>query len=735
MKRLISLSAIILFAVWQLMAFEKITIADIASGKFAATMISEIRPVPNTDQYACVSNDQTRIDLYSFKTGKQVQTLFDVNNTQGESIKKVEGYIMSPDGSKLLIQTGTKKIYRRSFTAEYYIYTIRSRKLERLSVNGPQQSPVWSPDGHKIAFVRANNIYLVKLLYDNAESQVTKDGKLNEIINGIPDWVNEEELSTSSSMVFNADGTMICWIKYDERAVKEYSLQLFKGSHPTHKEFDNYPGFYSYKYPKAGEVNAQVSAWAYDIQSHKTTRLQVPLDKDGYMPRIKATSVPNKILVFTLNRLQDNLTLYSVNPRTTLSQLLINEKADKYVKEESIEGVIVAQNSIILPSDRDGFMHLFEYSMNGTLKRKIGDGKFDITKVYGYDEKTGDIYYQAAALNSHDRQVYVAHKNGKVERITRQEGWNDAIFSGNFQFFVNTWSDYNTPYRYAILTNYGKEIVGLESNESLKKTIFEYGFSKREPFSFTSKEGITLDGWMVKPLDFDKNRRYPVVLFQYSGPGSQQVKNSWSAGSMGQGGAFDSFLAQQGFIVVCVDGRGTGGRGSEFEKCTYLRLGLLEAKDQIETAQWLSTLPYVNASSIGIWGWSFGGFNTLMSMSDGSALFKAGVAIAAPTNWKFYDTIYTERYMRTPKENPKGYENNPIQRAGKLSGALLLCHGVADDNVHPQNAFEYAEALVQADKDFREIYYTNRNHSIYGGNTRNHLLRQISSFFIEQLKK
>ncbi len=735
MKRLISLSAIILFAVCQLMAFQKLTIADITSGKFAAAMISEIRPVPNTDQYACVSDDQTRIDLYSFKTGKQVQTLFDVNNTQGESIKKVEGYILSPDGSKLLIQTGTKKIYRRSFTAEYYIYTIRSRKLERLSVNGPQQSPVWSPDGHKIAFVRANNIYLVKLLYDNAESQVTKDGKLNEIINGIPDWVNEEELSTSSSMVFNADGTMICWIKYDERAVKEYSLQLFKGSHPTHKEFDNYPGFYSYKYPKAGEVNAQVSAWAYDIQSHKTTRLQVPLDKDGYMPRIKATSEPNKILVFTLNRLQDNLTLYSVNPRTTLSQLLINEKADKYVKEESIEGVIVAQNSIILPSDRDGFMHLFEYSMNGTLKRKIGDGKFDITKVYGYDEKTGDIYYQAAALNSHDRQVYVAHKNGKVERITRQEGWNDAIFSGNFQFFVNTWSDYNTPYRYAILTNYGKEIVGLESNESLKKTIFEYGFSKREPFSFTSKEGITLDGWMVKPLDFDKNRRYPVVLFQYSGPGSQQVKNSWSAGSMGQGGAFDSFLAQQGFIVVCVDGRGTGGRGSEFEKCTYLRLGLLEAKDQIETAQWLSTLPYVNASSIGIWGWSFGGFNTLMSMSDGSALFKAGVAIAAPTNWKFYDTIYTERYMRTPKENPKGYEDNPIQRADKLSGALLLCHGVADDNVHPQNTFEYAEALVQADKDFREIYYTNRNHSIYGGNTRNHLLRQISNFFIEQLKK
>ena len=717
------------------MAIEKLTIADITSGKFAAKGISDIRPVSGTDLYTCISDDNSKIEAYSFKTGKKSSVLLDLQNTQGESIKEIDGYIPSPDGTRLLIQTKTKRIYRRSFTAEYYIYTIKTRKLERLSVNGPQQTPVWSPDGHQVAFVRSNNIYLVKLLYDNAETQVTKDGKFNEIINGIPDWVNEEEFSTNSSLVFNADGTMLCWLKYDERNVKEYSLQLFEGSHPTLRRYGTYPGFYTYKYPKAGEQNAKVSAWAYDIQSHKINQLQVPLDEDGYMPRIKATVNPNQIVVFTMNRHQDVLNLYSVNPRTTLSQLLIKEASDKYVKEEAMEGILIGKQSILLPSDRDGYMHLYEYSLNGSLKRKIGDGEYDITEVYGFDEKSGDVYFQAATLNSHDRQIYVAHKNGKMERLTAKEGWNEAIFSGDFQFFINTWSDYNTPYRYSILSKSGKEIVVLEDNAALASLVGEYGFVKREAFSFVTKNGTQLDGWMVKPLDFDASKEYPVILHQYSGPGSQQVKNSWSAGSMGQGGAFDSYLAQQGFIVVSVDGRGTGGRGAEFEKCTYLNLGVLEAEDQVETALWLGKQSYVDASAIGIWGWSFGGFNTLMSMSTGDAVFKAGVAIAPPTNWKFYDTVYTERYMRTPKENPEGYGENPIRRAEKLSGALLLCHGMADDNVHPQNSFEYAEALVQADKDFKEIYYTNRNHSIYGGNTRNHLLRQVSNFFITHLKK
>lgn len=374
------------------------------------------------------------------------------------------------------------------------------------------------------------------------------------------------------------------------------------------------------------------------------------------------------------------------------------------------------------------------YNMNGQLLRTIGNGKYDITAFYGYDEKTGDVYYQAAALNPHDRQIFVSHRNGKEERLTLQEGWNEALFSGDYQYFINTWSDYDHPYVYTVRDRKGKVLSTRIDNRALLAKTAKYGWTPKEKFSFTTSEGVTLDGWMVKPANFNPSHRYPVILFQYSGPGSQQVVNAWKAGSMGQGGAFDYYLAQLGFIVVCVDGRGTGGRGAAFEKVVYQRLGDLESKDQVETALWLGKQSYVDKDRIGIWGWSFGGFNTLMSMSEGRGVFKAGVAVAPPTDWRFYDTIYTERYMRTPKENPDGYALNPIGRASQLQGALLICHGLADDNVHPQHTFEYADALVQADKDFREIYYTNRNHSIYGGNTRHHLMRQIAQFFQHELK-
>ena len=716
-------------------AYEKMTLKDITDGQFAAQQIGGINPIKGTDLYAQLSQDNKQILQYSFKTGKQTAILFDVNNTQGEHIDKFDGYIMSPDGRHILIATKRQNVYRRSYKAVFYIYTVQSRKLERLSDGGPQQAPVWSPDGNQVAFVRDNNIFLVKLLYGNSESQVTKDGKINEVINGIPDWVNEEEFGFNSALVFTADGSMLCWIKYDESKVKQYSLQLFKGRSPELTENAIYPGTYSYKYPKAGEENSRVSAWSYDIKSHRIQQLNIPLATDGYMPRIVSTVDPDKIVIYTMNRHQDVLNLYSVNPRSTISHLLIKESVPKYVKEEAMANIRLTKDFILFPSDRDGYMHLYLYNSNGTLKRKIGDGNFDITNVYGIDESTGDVYYQAASLSAHDRQVYVSHANGKSERLTHQEGWNSAIFSGDFQYFINIWSDYNTPYVYTTCRNNGKIIATNVDNHDLKSKIQRYGWTKRETFSFTTSDGVMLDGWMVKPANFDTSKKYPVIMYQYSGPGSQQVVNSWSAGAMGQGGAFDQYLAQQGFIVVCVDGRGTGGRGADFEKSTYLRLGDLESKDQVETASYLATLPYVDKDNIGIWGWSFGGFNTLMSMSNGKPIFKAGVAVAPPTDWRFYDTVYTERYMRTPKENSDGYNDNPIQRADKLHGALLICHGMADDNVHPQNSFEYAEALVQSDKDFKEIYYTNRNHSIFGGNTRNHLLRQITEWFITHLKK
>ncbi len=734
MRKIIVFLAALFMVYSDLQAAERMDLKAIAKGEFAAKTITGITPIEGTDRYARISSDGKQIVEYSFKTGKQTGVLFDVDNTMGEKITSFDGYTMSPDGKKMLIQTETKPIYRRSFRAVFYIYTISSRKLQRLSDGGPQQVPVWSPDGNQIAFVRDNNIYLVKLLYDNAESQVTKDGRKNEVINGVPDWVNEEEFGFNKALCFNADGTMICWLRYDESKVKTYSLQLFKGEKPARKEFAEYPGLYSYKYPKAGTDNSVVTAWSYDIKSHKANRLQVPLAEDGYMPRIKPTANAEKIIVYTMNRHQSELNLYSVNPRSTVAQLLVQEKNAKYVKEEAVEGIIIGKNSFLLPSDRSGYMNIYLYNMNGQLMRQIGNGTFDITAVYGYDEENGDVYYQAASINAHDRQVFVAHKNGKTDRLSDQEGWNTAVISGDYRYLINTWSDYNTPYLYTIRDNKGKILsIQLDNNE-LKNKISHFGWTKKETFTFTTSEGVKLDGWMIKPTDFNAAKKYPVIMYQYSGPASQQVVNSWRVGSMGQGGAFDYYLAQQGFIVVCVDGRGTGGRGSEFEKCTYLRLGDLESKDQVEAALWLGKQSFVDKNRIGIWGWSFGGFNTLMSMSEGRAVFKAGVAVAPPTNWKYYDTVYTERYMRTPKENPDGYALNPIERAGKLQGALLICHGSADDNVQPQNTFEYAEALVQADKDFKENYYTNRNHGISGGNTRNHLMRQIANFFIKELK-
>lgn len=734
MNKLFAICMSMLLSTSTLTASEPLSLKQVASSEFAGERVSGINPLKGTDQYARISADGKRIEQYSFKTGKLTDVLFDADKTQGEHIDAFDGYIMSPDDTHMLISTKRQSVYRRSYKAVFYIYTIKSRKLEKLSDSGPQQCPVWSPDGQQIAFVRDNNIFLVKLLYDNSESQITKDGKFNEVINGIPDWVNEEEFEFNKALTFNVDGTMLCWIKYNEKAVKEYSLQLYKGSHPEHNDYAVYPGYYSYKYPKAGQDNSKVTAWSYDIKSHRTQQLQIPLDADGYMPRILPTPDANKILIYTMNRHQDVLNLYTVNPRSTVAHLLLKESVGKYVKENAMANIKMSSNYLIVPSDRDGFLHLYVYNHNGQLLRKVAPGNYDITEVYGMDETTGDIYYQAAALNPHDRQIFVIHKNGKTERLTSQEGWNTAVFSGDYRYFINAWSDYNTPFVYTTRSNNGAVIFTNVDNKALKDKTVQYGWVKKEPFSFTTSEGVKLDGWMMKPANFDPTKKYPIIMFQYSGPGSQQVVNSWNAGSMGQGGAFDEYLTQQGFIVACVDGRGTGGRGADFEKCTYLKLGNLEAKDQVETALYLSSLSFVDKDNIGIWGWSYGGFCTLMSMSEGRPIFKAGVAVAPPTSYRYYDTVYTERYMRTPQENPTGYDDCPISRASKLSGALLICHGSADDNVHPQNTFEYTEALVQADKDFKENIYTNRNHSIFGGNTRNHLLRQITQWFEEHLK-
>lgn len=732
MKKLTLILSIVLSLVTSsASAGKQVTIDDIFNGTFRAQRHMSVTPMPDGEQYACL--EKGKVLAFSYKNGKQTETLFDPAVAIGEKISAAESFILSPDGSQMLIATGIKSIYRHSFTAQWYIYNIRSKQLSRLSDGGPQQSPVWSPDGNLVAFVRDNNIFLVKLLYDNAESQVTKDGKRNEIINGIPDWVNEEEFAYDTSMCFTADNSQICWIKYDETAVPTFSFQLYKGLKPERGEYSDYPGEYTYKYPKAGQCNAKVSAWSFDIKSKKTEQLQVPLDEDGYICRLFPTDDAQKVLYITLNRHQDKMCVYATNPRSTLSQLIINEEIAKYVPESSYTEMQVKGGNILMLSDRDGYRHLYLYNVNGTLLRSVCPDKQDVTAAYGYDAKTGDIFYQAAPTPQ-TRHIYVSHKNGKTERLSVKEGTNNASFSANLAYYFNTWSDRNTPYVCTSNTSQGKQLSVLVDNKELCNTLSQYDMPTRELFSFTTSEGVTLNGFMIKPADFNPAKQYPVIMHQYSGPGSQQVLDAWRMGSLGEGAVYDAYLCSLGFIVVCVDGRGTGARGVEFEKCTYLNLGVLESKDQVETALWLGKQSYVDKDHIGIWGWSYGGFNTLMSMSEGRGVFYAGVSIAPPTNWKFYDSIYTERYMRTPRENPDGYATNPISRASQLHGKLLVCHGTFDDNVHPQNTYEYSEALVQADKDFRELLYTNRNHSIFGGNTRRHLMRQVAQHFLDAMK-
>ena len=715
----------------------KLDLKSITRGEFRAESMASLKPLDDGESYSQVSSDGTKILKYSFKTGKQTGVIFDLNNVRGPKIRidRIDGYIFSPDGKRILIQTDTRYIYRRSFTATYYIYEVQNNKMGPLSIGGEQQTPLFSPDGNMIAFVRQNNIFLVKLLYDNAESQITTDGERNSIINGIPDWVYEEEFSTNRSMVFTADSRQLVWIKYDESKVKEFSFQWFRGSNPTMDEYLTYPGSYVYKYPKAGEDNSKVGVYSFDIKSRKTRQIDVPLDADGYIPRIVMTSDPTKVAVFTLNRHQDDMRIYMANPLTTLSKLVVQDKVDKYVKQESMCAVTFTDQHILVPSERDGYNHIFIYTLNGQLKRQVVKGQFEVTDIYGMDDKTGDVFYAANELGPQDKQVYVSHANGKTERLTSKEGQNNATFSRGFRYFINIWSDLNNPPVYTLNDSRGRILHTMIDNKALKEKYQSYGLGTKELFSFTTSEGVKLNGWMVKPADFSPSKRYPVIMFQYGGPGSQQVLNYWNIGAAGQGAILEQYMAQQGYIVACVDNRGTGGRGAEFEKCTYLRLGEKEAFDQVEAALWLGQQPYVDKDRIGMWGWSYGGWNTLMSMSEGRPVFCAGVAVAPPTCWRYYDSVYTERYMRTPKENKSGYDEvNPIARAAKLHGALLICHGLADDNVHFQNTAEYTEALIQADKDFKENIYVNRNHGISGGNTRNHLYRQIIQWFDEKLK-
>ena len=711
-----------------------LTLENITAGAYYPQYVYGVNPMLDGESYTQLSPDSKRIVRRSFKDGRELGTLFDVETARGNvKLSAIDGYILSPDERRILLRTRTEMIYRRSYTAVYYIYDVEQKRFEPLSDGGPQQAPRFSPDGTMVAFAREGNLFLVKLLFGNAEVQVTKDGKRGSVLNGIPDWVYEEEFSTNCSFDFSADSQMLAWVRYDESEVPLYPIQMYKGDAPAIEANDEYPGEFRYKYPVAGAKNSTVSVMTYDVKNRVTRTLKLPLDADGYVPRIQFTPEADKLAVVTLNRHQNRMDIYLANPRSTECKLIVREENERYIGEQAYGSLKFYGNHFAYLSDRSGFRHIYWYNLNGTLERQVTKGDFDVSDFYGYDAKADRFYFASHEESPLRTAVYSIDSKGRSRKLSTETGTNQATFSTSLKYFLNVYSSTQQPPVTTLRqASDGKLLTTMLDNEELKQKVTPL-LARKELFSLRTADGVELNGWMVKPRDFDPQKKYPVIMYQYSGPGSQEVKDSWNMGFY-PGAVFESYMADRGFIYVCVDGRGTGARGADFEKCTYMKLGEIESHDQVEVALWLGRQPYVDKDRIGIWGWSFGGFNTLMSMSEGRGVFRAGVAVAAPTNWKYYDTVYTERYMRTPKENPDGYATNPIQRAPQLSGDLLLIHGTADDNVHFRNFTEVSEAYVQNGKLFRQQVYTNRNHFINGGQTRLHLFRTISDYFVEKLK-
>ena len=706
---------------------KQIELKDIVQGKYIPENIYGIVPMNDGEHYTQMNPEGTQIIKYSFKTGKPVSTVFDVKTARDSNIKSFNNYTFSPDESKILIATDKKSIYRRSYTAIHYIYTIERNVLEPLSDFGPQQSPVFSPDGHMVAFVRDNNIFLVKFLYGNSESQITTDGEFNKILNGIPDWVYEEEFGFNRALEFSADNKMLAYIKFDESEVPSYSFPLFAGQAPHYKQFELYPGQYTYKYPKAGEPNSKISVHSFDIKSKVTRQLQVPLDADGYIPRIRFTKDAEKLAVFTMNRHQNRLDIYFTNPKSTVSKLALREESKYYIEESVLDNVHFYDNNFSFISERDGYSHLYWYNMNGNLVKQVTKGNYEVKNFLGWNEKENCFYVESNEGNPTETAIYKIDRKEKKTLLTCQKGTNTAIFSGDMRYFINKYTSFTEPMLVTLNDNNGKTLHTLMDNTNLKSTLAHYSLPQKEMFKFKTSTGTELNGWLMKPANFNPNKKYPVLMFQYSGPGSQQVLNKW-------GISWETYMATQDYIIACVDGRGTGGRGEEFKKCTYLYLGVKEAEDQVEAAKYLSNQSYIDGQRIGIWGWSFGGYMTIMSMSQGTPIFKAGIAVAPVTDWKYYDTIYGERFMRTPQENFEGYKaTSAFTRAENLQGRLLIVHGMNDDNVHYQHTAEYAEWLVQLNKPFDMHVYTNRNHSIFGGNTRYHLYSKLTQYLKDNL--
>jgi len=704
-------------------AQQKITVEDIYTGTFRTKGMDELQSLKNTNQYTVLNVDRAsrsmQIDLYDFATLKKTATLIDSKNFK--QLEGIDSYTFSPDEKNILIANNTTQIFRHSFTADYFLYTSAGKQLTKL-FDFQIQEPTFSPDGTRIAFAKDNNLFV----YDIASKtirQITEDGKKNSIINGITDWVYEEEFAFVRAFDWSADGSKIAYIRFDESQVPEFSMNVYGE--------ELYPVTEVFKYPKAGEKNAVVSLHIYDLKSAAVKPIQLGNYSDFYIPRIKWTNDANTLSVQVINRHQDNLDLIFVDGTTGTAKVVLNEKDKAYI-DITDNLTFLKDNSFIWTSEKDGFNHIYRYDAKGKLINQITKGKWEVTAYYGLDEKTKTVYFQSVENGSINRDIYRISLDGKNKvRLSAATGTNAATFSPNFELYINTFSSAAIPTTYTLNdAKSGKIVQSIVNNDALSQKLKAYNLPAKEFFVLKTQKGNELNAWMIKPKDFDPAKKYPVFMYQYSGPGSQQVNNEWNSAD----DYWFMMLSQQGYIIACVDGRGTGFKGADFKKVTQKELGKYELEDQIDAAKVFGNYAYVDKNRIGIFGWSFGGFMSSNCILKGSDTFKMAIAVAPVTNWRFYDSVYTERYMQTPQENARGYdENSPINFAGMLKGKFLLIHGSADDNVHVQNSMKMIESLVQANKQFDWAIYPDKNHGIYGGMTRIQLYNKMTNFIKDNL--
>lgn len=689
---------------------QKITLEEIWSGKFYPKTISGIKSLKNGKEYTILTKNG--IEKYSYDTFDKINTI--ISGTYSD-------YLFNNDENYLLLENESFPIYRRSKSGIYTLYNIKTQSFLDVFNKKPIQEPIFSPDGTKIAFVYENNIYYQE--FPSLQiTQVTHDGKKNKIINGISDWVYEEEFAHVRNFEWSPDGKNIAFIHFDESHVKEVDIPLYENF--------LYPDHFIYKYPKAGEDNSIVSLKLYNLDKKEINTVSLSNYENYYIINRKFS--PNgDLFAITSNRFQNKITVLKINTANLNTQLLVTETSTTWIDTDKLYINLLADGSFVLNSEKNGYNHLYLYNAKGQLIKPITKGNWDVIRIYGIDNKNSLLYFQSNEKGSNNRIVASVNiKTGKQKILTDEIGTHNASFSTDFSYFIDQFSTANTPPVFTLRNNNGSILKTLEDNSFLVSYVNKKEIQKLEFIEIPTKNGIKLKSYMIKPINFNPDKKYPVLMYVYGGPGSQTVTNSWDSFNYW----WHQMLAQEGYIIISVDGRGTGGRGENFKKSTYKQLGKLELEDQIATAKWLQTQSFIDSNRIGIWGWSFGGYLTSLCMTKSNGLFKMGIAVAPVTNWRFYDTIYTERFLQTPQENPTGYdENSPINFAKDLQGKFLIIHGTADDNVHFQNSAAMINALIENGKPFDTAIYPDKDHGIYGGNTRYHLYHKMTDYIKSNL--